>query len=569
VVTEGPSDGLSAYGAGFSAVVVRGAALSKSQELLDQLAGELADHVVVVAGDADAAGESFRDGLVRALTDRGVTARPLLLPDGVNDLNDWRMDDPGVFAGELARAVRAVSGAAIAAAPTWDRFAGQAPSTHATAAEAVLWWMHETGRDAVYVRGYGTVVFDDGMWWPGHEHRFRTVLHAAGREARASSDQQWWTFGNKLGSRGFLDAMTREFEAILPEIDPDTLDAREDLLLVANGVVNLRTGALLEAKPSMYLSQRVPVRYDPAARADRWEQFVEEIMCGDLEMAAFLKRVVGYGITASQAESCLISCYGTGANGKSVFTEALSDTFGEITRTVPFSLFENHGGGGNGPSPELARLRGSRLTLTSEGESGVPIREALMKSLTGGDTITARHLYKEELQFRPRHLIIMSSNYPLVIRGADEGVWRRVKKVNFSRYFAPDERDHYLQQKLRNEAEGILRWAVEGAVEWYAGGLQEPDAVKQSTAEYRKDSDLLMGFFPGRLVPAPGEDVLLKDAFVAWEDHAERTGETAYNARWLGGQLESRGVKKLRRNKGMVLLDVRLVTEAEYEGMYE
>ena len=87
--------------------------------------------------------------------------------------------------------------------------------------------------------------------------------------------------------------------------------------------------------------------------------------------------------------------------------------------------------------------------------------------------------------------------------------------------------------------------------------------------EYRKDSDLLMGFFPGRLVKAPGEDVLLKEAFDAWEDHAERTGETAYNARWLGGQLESRGVKKLRRNKGMVLVDCRLVTEAEYEGMYE
>jgi putative DNA primase/helicase len=568
VVTEGPSDGLSAYGAGFSAVVVRGAALSKSQELLDQFAGELADRVVVVAGDADAAGESFRDGLVRALEDRGVTARPLLLPDGVNDLNDWRMADPSVFAAELARAVRAVSGAAIAAAPTWDRFTGQAPSTHATAAEAVLWWMRETGRDAVYVRGYGTVVFDAGMWWPGHEHRFRTVLHEAGREARESTDQQWWTFGNKLGSRGFLDAMTREFEAILPEIQADDLDAREDLLLVANGVVNLRTGELMEPRPSMFLSQRVPVRYDPSASAPRWERFVEEVMSEDAEMAAFMKRLTGYGVTGSTAEQCFAIFHGTGANGKSIFMDALTAVFGPVTKTVPFSVFENSGHGGGGPSPELARLRGARLTLTSEGEHGAPIREALVKSLTGGDTITARHLYREEMEFQPRHLILMASNYKPRFLGSDEGLWRRVKLIPFARFFRPEERDHYLSQTLRGEAEGILRWAVEGAVEWYAGGLQDPALVREATEEYRDDSDMLMGFFPGRLVEDDNEETL-KAVFDAWEDHAERIGETAYNSRWLGTQLENRGLKKVRRNSGMMVLGVRLVSEAEFEGMYQ
>jgi putative DNA primase/helicase len=172
------------------------------------------------------------------------------------------------------------------------------------------------------------------------------------------------------------------------------------------------------------------------------------------------------------------------------------------------------------------------------------------------------------MEFQPRHLILMASNYKPRFLGSDEGLWRRVKLIPFARFFRPEERDHYLSQTLRGEAEGILRWAVEGAVEWYAGGLQDPALVREATEEYRDDSDMLMGFFPGRLVEDDNEETL-KAVFDAWEDHAERIGETAYNSRWLGTQLENRGLKKVRRNSGMMVLGVRLVSEAEFEGMYQ
>ena len=577
VVTEGPSDGLTAYGQGYTAVVVRGAALAQSDDVLAELAENLSGYVVSVVGDRDAAGDAFRERMVEELRARGLDARPLLVPEPHGDLNDWFTFDPQAFGTALHKAIRgAVPLGTATAGSVWDSFSWAGCQTNnAGAAEITLWWMRETGRDLVYIRGYNAVVFDDGKWWPGHEHRLRHVLQEARRSLLRWGSPEGDVgrqiahgLASKLGQTIFRDAVLKEFPSMVDELDADALDAREELLLVANGVVNLRTGDLLEATPDMLLSTRLEVAYEPDAEAPRWERFVAEIMCEDDSMAAFMKRLLGYGITGSTREQCFSVFYGLGANGKTVLMEALSDVFGPIVKTVPFSLFEAGGTGGGGPSPELARLRGNRLTLTSEGEAGAPIREALVKSMTGSDTIAARHLYQEEIEFRPRHLILMASNHAPIFHGADEGLWRRVKLIPFKRYFAPDERDHYLNDKLRAEAEGILTWAVQGAREWFKDGLKEPDIVKEATAHLRLDSDLLAGFYPGHLVDHPGGRVKLALAYKAWEDFADEQAEKAYSSRWLGRELETRGVVK-RKLSATYLIDVRLTTEAERVALYE
>ena len=574
-ITEGPSDGLTLYGAGYSAVVIRGAALGRSESILESLQENLEDRILLVVGDRDPAGDTFRETLLSELTERGMDARAFLVPEPHNDVNDWRMSDPDAFRTAIETAIRQTVGATAPAANTWTSWTGtMTPGTsNALAAEALLWYMEQTGHAAIYIRGYGPVAYAAGQWWPAHEHKLRTIIHAAGQEARALDpmNQNYdglRSFGQKLGQRYFIDATIRELTAMVPERQADDLDSREELLLVGNGVVDLRSGELMEPRPDMLMSSKVPTHYVETATAPRWEQFLLEVMQGDQDMVNFLQRLIGYGITASTAEQCFAVLYGRGANGKSVFTETLSHVFGAITRTVPFSVFEENKGG-SGPSPELARLRGSRLTLTQEGDANKKLRESLIKSMTGSDTMTARHLYQEEVEFRPRHLILMGTNHKPQFLGVDEGLWRRVKLIPFERYFRPSERDHYLQHKLRSEAEGILAWAVRGAMEWYAAGLQEPGKVVEATSDLRDTSDIMAGFYPGVLVDAKDTKEKLSKIHQAWEEWCSEEGLNAYDSRWLGRNLEDRGLVKKRLNTGNHIMDVRLTTEAERQNTYE
>jgi putative DNA primase/helicase len=575
IITEGPSDGLTAYGAGFTAVVLRGAALSQSEVVLDELAEKLAGKVVSIVGDNDNAGIAFRDSLLRELGKRGLDVRPLLVPEEYGDLTDWREATEPEFQRLLMAAIRdGVPDTAVSTIKD-PLSGGIEDATNAGVADGFLTWARENEMDVIYIRGYGAVVYADGVWSPGAEHKLRFTLHrfraallsfggSLPEDKRTAKMEVAISIGRKLGQTYFRDAVLKEIASLVREVDPDDMDNREDLLLVANGVVNLRTGVLGPEDPSYLMSHRLETAYDPEAKAPRWERFLQEIMEEDQEMVDFLQRFLGYGVTGSTREQAMGIFFGHGANGKTVLFEALHDIFGPIVKTVPFNVFEGDRGSGGGASPELARLRGNRLTLTSEGEQGAPIRESLVKSMTGSDTITARHLYQEDFEFRPRHLILMATNHLPQFRGVDEGLWRRVKLVPFARYFAPAERDHYLGEKLRDEAEGILAWAVRGAAEWYGSGLREPSKVLTATANLRDNANLLAGYYPGVLVAEEGGLVTLAAAFKAWEDFAEDAAETAYSSRWLGRELESRGLVKRRGGGGKVVIEgVRLTTEAE------
>ena len=577
VITEGPSDGLTAYGQGYTAVVVRGAALAQSEVVLDELAEKLEGMVVSVTGDNDNAGVAFRSSLVAELSKRGLDVRPLLVPSEYGDLNEWFLGTGADFNGLLHSAIRGGVPDGSVSRIEDPLPEGIVDATNAGVATAFLAWARKRDVDVIYIRGYGAVVYADGVWHPGAEHKLRATVHAfrahlisyTKENPDSKKGEMAEAVARKLGQTYFRDSVLKEIPSLVREVEPDDLDAREDLLLVANGVVNLRTGDLVPAHPDFLMSNRIAVDYDPEAKAPRWESFLSEIMEGDPDMVGFLRRFLGYGITGSTREQAMGILYGHGANGKTVLFEAIQDVVGPIVKAVPFSVFEGDRGRGGGASPELARLRGNRLTLTSEGEQGAPIREALVKSMTGSDTMTARHLYQEDFEFKPRHLILMATNHLPTFRGVDEGLWRRVKLIPFARYFAPNERDHYLSEKLRKEAPGILAWLVAGAGEWYREGLKEPEKVLAATALLRDNTNLLSGFYPGWVVEEKGSRVKLADLFKAWEDFSADEAEASYTARWLGRELESRGLVKKRHSGSIIIEDVRLTTEAERKKLYE
>ena len=581
VICEGPSDALTVAGRlGFDAVAIRGAAL-RSDSVLAEFLVSVGDRTVIVCGDNDTAGEKFSQSIAQSLMGAGVDARVLHIPMG-SDVNDWAMLAETHFAHDFrdqaAAAPATILGlervaAVRASAPNlFDSWPHVSPPglQHVTAGEVFLWFLDKTGRDMAYVVGYkGPTLWSDGLWQLGQPHAVRSALQECGSIARAHSDPDHpWHFeilqlGNKLASTNFLNSVIKELEALCKVFFADSFDSVEHYLAVKNGVIDLRDGSLIDPTPAQMISTRLDVKFNPEADCDLWRSFLAQCMGEESDparpMSSYLQRVLGYGLTGSVSEQSFFVHYGTGANGKSTFTDTLQSVFRSVSKNVQFSVFEDSASSSGGPSSEIARLRGSRLVFTAEG-SGRPMKEALLKVLSGGDLITARHLFAEEIEFHPRFLLQMSTNNKPDFRGVDEGLWRRVKLIRWGRYFGESERDLRLPQKLLSESEGILAWAVRGAQIWYrGGGLGEPAAVSEATEEYRDSADILAGFYPGVLNSERGENVSLADIYFAFCGWADSEGIEEYSRRWLRANLETRGVAFRRLKTGFHSVDHKLV----------
>jgi putative DNA primase/helicase len=342
-------------------------------------------------------------------------------------------------------------------------------------------------------------------------------------------------------------------------VEAAKFDAAPDLLSFRNGTVELRTGKIRPHDKRDMMTYALDINFRADAKAPRWESFMGEIFPDMPEMVPYMQRMLGYGISGYTDEQCFCVLWGKGANGKSVLTDTLTAVFRTISTTTPFATFEDKASGGI-PN-DLAALRGSRLVMASEGESGRPMSEAVLKRVTGKDEIAARFLRQEFFTFRPTFLLMLATNHKPKFRGQDDGLWRRVKMIPFKRFFAPSERDHNLDRKLLAEAEGIAAWCVRGAVAWFAGGLQDPEMISEATDEYKATSDALSGFFPGVIVAddsARMDGSAAFNSYLEWCEAENLPAKEQWTRTAFYSAMEERGAVKRRGNKGMALVGIRL-----------
>ncbi|MGW0468288.1 phage/plasmid primase, P4 family [Streptomyces sp. NPDC003027] len=586
LICEGPGDALTAVGAGYDSVAIRGAGLARNAALVAELAEGLRDLDVVIAGDRDRAGAGFTDSLAVALVRAGVMVRRLEIPNDGDDLTDWRARDPEHFPAALHAAVRV----AVVVEP--DRPKPEEPTKEAamSATDGALDIMSESARQMFdgtdvgiavrlrdfmnrdgggvrYARGLGFLVWDGKIWVPG-EARVREALHLMGAELIASGDDSNRKLALKALSNRSIDAVIKELPSV-PGVpaEADDFDSRPELLSVANGTINLRMGTLHPHTPADMITKRLDIAYRPEAEAPRFMAFLSEIFPNHPELPAYMRRLVGYGITGSTAEQCFIFMHGGGANGKSALLDAILYVLKGITKSTEFSTFEQRVNAGQA-SPELAALRGARLVTASETEKYSRLAEGLVKQLTGGDPVTCRALYGAPFTYVPRFLLMVAGNYKPAILSQDLGVWRRVKLIPFEATFRGAKADRTLPQKLRDEAEGILAWAVRGAMEWYASGLQEPASVSGATQDYRESEDRLAEFIAARLVQEDGARVApmaVRRAYAEWAEDAGLSRKEVLSGWALGVELESRGFTKRRVSGRWGFDGIRLATDAERE----
>lgn len=240
------------------------------------------------------------------------------------------------------------------------------------------------------------------------------------------------------------------------------------------------------------------------------------------EMRQYLQRFFGYCLLGLTTEQILLFFYGAGRNGKSTFMDAITRVMGDYAVALAIeSLSGDRTRSGAEATPDLARLPGARLVAASEPEAGARLKEALIKMLTGGERFPVRRLHKDFFEIDPQFKMVISGNHKPIITDDSDGTWRRLKLVPWEIQIDKKAVDVTLPDKLRQEADAIFMWLVEGALDYLTYGLEEPDIITKASTEYRNESDSVEAFIlEGCIVTGNDMDfnasAVITRAYQAW-----------------------------------------------------
>jgi putative DNA primase/helicase len=383
-------------------------------------------------------------------------------------------------------------------------------------------YAHELGRWFVW----------NGSWW--QEDRLELAQELAKEtidglrswvgEARSESEfkrrARHYDASTRSGRRDGLLTIARTDRSVVVSVGQ--LDLPPHLLACRNGTVDLRTGELQPADPGHLITRGVELDYDPDARSETWDQFLETVFDHNAETIAYVRTLMGYAVTGEVGEHLLPDFYGSGANGKSTFITAITGVLPDHAAIAPEGLLVEQK---HDQHPErLAMLRGRRLVVSLELEKRAVLAEGLIKSITGGDRISARYLYGQRFDFQPTHTVVLVTNHLPRVRGTDEAIWRRLRVVPFTVTIPVAERIPDFG-KLLTELHGqaILAWLVRGAVDYYRHGLTEAEQVVQATFNYRQQEDVFAQFLTECTVGIRGR-TKVKTLQAAWKAWAQDAG---------------------------------------------
>lgn len=300
------------------------------------------------------------------------------------------------------------------------------------------------------------------------------------------------------------------------------------------------------------LTKIADVEYAPEATCPEFQKFLDRMMPDD-KMQTWLKVSLAYSLLiGGNGAQKLFYHYGLGANGKSALLETIGALAGTYRTTVSPETITGDGQQRQGQqaNPDIARLFNTRFVVVEELPKNVPLKENLVKAMSGGSPLTARFLQKEFFEFTPIFTAVLSGNTKPAITGSDKGIWRRVSIIHWkvsigekdpSRVEFPE-----LMRRFAAERSGILNWLIEGAMLYLGSSLMafEPEEARAFTEDYRMERDNIEVFASSMIVPHPGHNIQAGKLFERYQQWCAANGLVAAKQRTFGERLGELGYAK-------------------------
>ncbi|MGO3838687.1 MAG: phage/plasmid primase, P4 family [Vagococcus sp.] len=331
-------------------------------------------------------------------------------------------------------------------------------------------------------------------------------------------------------------------------VTPDSFDKDDMLLNVSNGYIDLTSRELYKHDIDKMFSQKVNTDYSEKMQPSVWLDFLNDIFAGDKEVIRYIQKALGYSLTGSTREQVMFILHGKGRNGKSIFVETIAEILGDYSNNMQAkSLMVKKNDNVN---TDIARLSKARFVTSSEPNEGFRFDEGLIKQITGGDKVTARFLYAEEFEYTPKFKIWVSTNHKPIIRGTDDGIWRRLILIPFEVQIPEEKVDKDLKYKLLREAPAILNWITEGAYMWMQEGLNMPEKLKEAGNKYRNEMDTLGQFIEDKCNVNPDYSVKVSELHSEYQKWSEEnlTTNKVLGLKSFSQKMEERFIKDKRRD---------------------
>lgn len=345
--------------------------------------------------------------------------------------------------------------------------------------------------------------------------------------------------------------------------DLDGFDTHPDLLNCANGVVNLRTGALLPHHASQRFTQCTRIAYRPQADAEPFRQWLLATVKGGQETVDWLQMAVGYSLTGHTREEVLFYLYGPPRSGKGTLTEMLLALLGApLAKEVNFGTFTAPRSG-DSQNFDLAPLKPCRIVAASESNAYERFNEAKVKALTGGNEVYCAFKHRSHFSYRPQFKIWLSSNQPVNADPNDDAVWGRLRIIEFPySYLGQEDKSLKATMKSPTVLEGVLAWAVQGAMRWYqlgTGGLRELDCSIRIKAEQRAELDTVQAWLEECCVL--GEQYFTANGalYPSYRLWCEVNGVEPKKQKGLTQSLERKGLRKHRTERARGMLGLKIL----------
>lgn len=379
-------------------------------------------------------------------------------------------------------------------------------------------------------------------WVPNRQGKAFQWARELARELCADEDPKTRFIASKTSFAGGVERFCRSDPVFAVTIEG--WDRDPWLLGTPGGTVDLKTGELRPADRNDRITKLTAVTPAETPDCPTWLQFLQDVTQGEAGYIRFIQQWAGYCLTGDTSEQALCFAFGGGGNGKGVLIHVLAGILRDYALNAAMETFtaakhDRH-------PTEIAALRGARLVTASETEQGRQWAESRIKQLTGGDVMRARYMRQDEFEFTPvLKLLIIGNNKP-GLSSVDDAARRRFNLLPF--LFKPAVPDPRLEEKLQAEWPAILRWMIEGCLDWQANRLVRPDVVKDATDEYFTAQDTFSQWLEERCIVDRGNPyrkATTKELFDSWSKYAFGNNEAAGSLKAFSENFEKRGFKKL------------------------